>query len=75
MSHLRTNWKYPIAVSQNDDPNATLQDFLSLKNVSPVEIDQIADLLEKLVEYHNIHLDKLNLDHLTQEPIETLSEK
>ena len=52
-----------------------LQQFLSFKDVSPVKIDQRAHLLEKLVECHNLHLDELNLDQITQEPITTLSEK
>ena len=49
--------------------------FLNLKDISPDEIDHRADLLEKLVECHNLHLDHFNLDQLTKEPIITLSEK
>ena len=52
-----------------------LQLFLNLKDLSPVKIDHRADIHEKLVECHNLHLDELNLDQLTKEPITTLSEK
>ena len=52
-----------------------LQHFLSLKGVSLEEIDHRAELLEKMVECHNLHLDKLNLDQDTHKPITTLSEK
>ena len=52
-----------------------LQVFLDVNGLSPLEIDHRAYLLEKLVECHNLHLDELNLDQITKEPIITLSKK
>ena len=50
--HLRAEWKFPMA-TQTDDPDPMLQKFLNVNGITPDEVINRADLLEKLAEYHN----------------------
>ena len=72
--HLRDEWKFTI-VTQTDDPDPMLQEFLDVNGLTPAEVAHRADLLEKLTEYHNLHLDELNLYQHNEWSLLTLSEK
>ena len=61
--------------TQTDDPDPMLQKFLDVNGLTPVEVANRADLLEKLDDYHNLHLGELNTDQHNKGPIITLSEK
>ena len=72
--HLRAGWKFTMS-TQTDDPNPILQEFLDVNGLTPDEVANRADLLEKLAEYHNLHLAELSADQHNKGPLITLSEK
>ena len=61
--------------TQTDDPDPILQEFLDVNGLTPDEVANRADLLEKLAEYHNLHLDGFGVEQYDRSPLITLSEK
>ena len=72
--HLREEGKFAMA-TQLDDPDSMLQKFLDVNGLTPGEVANRVDLLEKLAEYHNLHLDELSAEQHNKGPLITLSVK
>ena len=50
---FKDEWKFAMA-TQTDDPDPMLQMFLDVNSLTPDEVTNRADLLEKVEEYHNL---------------------